>query len=73
MLSEPCTVVIFGATGNLTQLKLVPALFHLELAGRLPDAMKIIAFARREWDQDRWRQEVERSILLEVERIIRFS
>jgi len=48
---EPCTYVIFGATGNLSRLKLMPALYHLEAADYLPEGTKIIAVGRREWDQ----------------------
>ena len=45
---EPCTVVIFGATGDLTHRKLVPALYHLAVEGELPTGVKIIGFARRD-------------------------
>src|SRR5690606_16776451 len=45
---EPCTVVIFGATGDLTHRKLVPALYNLAVDGELPPGVKIIGFARRE-------------------------
>jgi glucose-6-phosphate 1-dehydrogenase len=55
---EPCTVVIFGATGNLTQLKLIPALFSLDLENRLPEATRILAFARREFTDESWLEEV---------------
>jgi len=55
---EPCTLVIFGATGNLARLKLIPALFQLEAAGRLPDTMVILAFARRPWQREQWVNEV---------------
>jgi glucose-6-phosphate 1-dehydrogenase len=51
----PCTFVIFGATGNLASNKLLPALYHLEAAARLSESLKIIAFARREWNDDEWR------------------
>jgi glucose-6-phosphate 1-dehydrogenase len=51
----PCALVIFGATGNLASLKLLPALFHLEQAGRLPDHLSIIAFSRRPWSDSEWR------------------
>lgn len=44
---EPCTVVIFGATGDLTHRKLVPALYNLAVDGELPTGVKIIGFARR--------------------------
>jgi glucose-6-phosphate 1-dehydrogenase len=54
----PCTFVIFGATGNLSRSKLVPALYHLELENRLPDNCKIIAVGRRAWDREKWLSEV---------------
>ena len=50
----PCTFVIFGATGNLATNKLLPALYHLEAAGRLPESLNIIAFSRRPWDDTAW-------------------
>ncbi|MBK1791473.1 glucose-6-phosphate dehydrogenase [Persicirhabdus sediminis] len=46
--AAPCTVVIFGATGDLTHRKLVPALYNLAVEGELPPGVKIIGFARRE-------------------------
>lgn len=55
---EPCSLVIFGATGNLVRRKLMPSLFQLEEAGRLPDKMVIVAFGRRPWDQQQWVEEV---------------
>ena len=39
---EPCTLVIFGAAGNLSRRKLIPSLFRLEMAGRLPERMAIV-------------------------------
>jgi glucose-6-phosphate 1-dehydrogenase len=47
-----CTYVIFGATGNLSRLKLMPALYHLECAGKLSDQTRIVFIGRREWSQD---------------------
>lgn len=55
---EPCTLVIFGATGNLARIKLMPALYSLESEGRLPERMSIMSFARREWDRERWIEEL---------------
>lgn len=46
--AEACSVVIFGATGDLTHRKLVPALYNLAVDGELPPSVKIIGFARRE-------------------------
>ncbi|NBC47005.1 MAG: glucose-6-phosphate dehydrogenase [Gammaproteobacteria bacterium] len=57
-MKEPCTLVIFGSTGNLAQIKLLPALYHLELAGHLPPSVRILGFGRRDWSDARWRDEV---------------
>lgn len=55
---EPCTYIIFGATGNLSRLKLMPALYHLEAEKRLPDGTKIMAVGRREMDKQGWIDEL---------------
>ncbi len=55
---ESSTLVIFGATGSLTRLKLIPALFKLDVDKLLPEGMRILAFARRPWDQEKWLSEV---------------
>ena len=55
---DQSTLVIFGATGNLTRIKLIPALFSLEVEQRLPEKLTIVAFARREWNNERWCDEV---------------
>src|SRR6185437_15140050 len=44
---EPCVVVIFGASGDLTKRKLLPALYHLEQAGLLPSEFAVVGVARR--------------------------
>jgi glucose-6-phosphate 1-dehydrogenase len=44
---EPSVVVIFGASGDLTKRKLLPALFHLEQAGLLPTEFAVVGVARR--------------------------
>ncbi len=55
---EPCSIIIFGATGDLTARKLIPALFHLFCDGQLPDPFRIIGFARREKTDDAFRNEL---------------
>lgn len=45
---DPCTVVIFGASGDLTKRKLLPALFHLEQQGLLPKDFAVVGVARRD-------------------------
>jgi glucose-6-phosphate 1-dehydrogenase len=62
MIPEACTFVIFGATGNLSRIKLMPALYHLELANLLPAESKIIAVGRREWDKTKWIAEVREMV-----------
>jgi len=59
MNAEPCTYVIFGATGNLSRIKLMPALYHLDVAGRLPEGTRILAIGRRPWDQQKWFEEAK--------------
>ena len=46
----PCQFVIFGATGDLALNKLLPALYYLSRASRLPDNMEIVGVSRRELD-----------------------
>ncbi|MGE4489250.1 MAG: glucose-6-phosphate dehydrogenase [Kiritimatiellales bacterium] len=50
-IQEPVTFVIFGATGDLTRRKLLPALYTLFKEGALAEEFKIIGFARREYDK----------------------
>src|SRR5258708_35209256 len=52
---EPCTVVIFGATGDLTQRKLLPTLAHLAHDHPLPQGFSIVAFARRPMNNEQCR------------------
>jgi len=55
---EPCTIVIFGASGDLTSRKLIPALYHLYREKQLPDPFQIVGFARREKTDEAWREEL---------------
>ena len=55
----PCSFVIFGATGHLAATKLLPALYRLELAKRLPDITNFVAFARRDWNDAAWMAHME--------------
>lgn len=54
-ISDPCTIVIFGATGDLTRRKLVPALYNLRREGLLHANTTILGFARRDWSDDYFR------------------
>jgi glucose-6-phosphate 1-dehydrogenase len=46
-IPEPTVVVIFGASGDLTKRKLLPALFHLEQSNLLPEEFSVVGVARR--------------------------
>jgi glucose-6-phosphate 1-dehydrogenase len=60
--SEPCTIVIFGASGDLTARKLIPALYHLFAGKQLPSPFRIIGFARRPKPDDVWREELRQDL-----------
>src|SRR2546425_733431 len=55
---QPCAIVIFGATGDLTHRKLIPALYNLAADGELPPAVTVIGFARRPKSDDDFRKEL---------------
>jgi glucose-6-phosphate 1-dehydrogenase len=59
---QPCSVVIFGATGDLTHRKLMPALYNLAADGDLPPAVTVIGFARRPKTDDDFRREMEAAV-----------
>src|SRR5260370_1919331 len=47
-LPDPCIVVVFGASGDLTKRKLLPALFHLKQAGLLREEFAVVGVARKD-------------------------
>ena len=61
-IPPPNTLVIFGATGDLTHRKLVPALFDLYCDKRLPEGFTIVGFARREKSSDDFRAEMREAV-----------
>ncbi len=58
----PTTIVIFGASGDLTHRKLIPALYKNFKKGRLPETIHIIGFARRPWDDDFFRNRLREGV-----------
>jgi glucose-6-phosphate 1-dehydrogenase len=61
--AEPCAVVIFGASGDLTKRKLVPALYRLTQERLLPAEFAIIGFARSAMSHDEFRAKMRDSIV----------
>jgi glucose-6-phosphate 1-dehydrogenase len=59
---DSCVLVIFGASGDLTRRKLLPAIWHLQKQGRLPEAFALVGVARREWDDDYFRQQMREGL-----------
>src|SRR5258708_35657284 len=62
----PCSFVIFGATGHLAATKLLPALYRLEMAKRLPAVTNFLAVARREWNDFAWTAHMEQALRLKL-------
>ena len=56
---DPCTLVLFGASGNLSRVKLMPGLFRLDAAGRLPEKMAILSVGRGEVSREAWQADIK--------------
>ena len=59
---SPQCLVIFGASGDLTHRKLVPALFELFKQRRLPSEFAILGCARRQWTDETFRQKMKKAL-----------
>jgi glucose-6-phosphate 1-dehydrogenase len=55
----PISIVIFGASGDLTQRKLVPSLFNLFLKKRLPKQFRIVGYGNTDFSDDQFRSHLE--------------
>ncbi|WP_319380570.1 glucose-6-phosphate dehydrogenase [Thiomicrorhabdus sp.] len=62
-MPQPCTYVVFGATGNLSMTKLMPAFYHLDEHGRLESNVKILAIGRRNWNREQWIETVKEAVV----------
>ena len=54
----PCVVVIFGVAGDLGRTTLVPSLYALACQKLLPEPCAILGVARRDWDDETFRDEM---------------
>jgi glucose-6-phosphate 1-dehydrogenase len=59
---DPCILVIFGASGDLTQKKLMPALYALQVRGLLPERFGIVGAARTEESDDDFRERMKQAV-----------
>ena len=60
--SDPCAIVIFGATGDLTRRKLLPSLYNLVCNGLLPREFAFVGVARRHLDDAEFREQMGRDL-----------
>src|SRR2546427_8424170 len=66
--AEPQAVVIFGASGDLTRRKLLPAFYHLFVEGLLPDGFAIVGYARTAMTDEQF-QEYTRANIKEFAKV----
>jgi glucose-6-phosphate 1-dehydrogenase len=59
---EPCVIVVYGATGDLTSRKILPAVYNLRRAGLLPAETTVLGFARRPLSDDDFRAMMRESV-----------
>ncbi len=58
----PCAMVIFGASGDLTSRKLMPALYNLAIEGLLPSGFSVVGYARRDLTNDLFRNQMRDAV-----------
>ncbi|HEY3915204.1 MAG TPA: glucose-6-phosphate dehydrogenase [Verrucomicrobiae bacterium] len=61
-IADPCVMVIFGASGDLTKRKLVPSILNLASAKLLPEAFAIIGFANNDFTTESFRAQLSQDI-----------
>jgi glucose-6-phosphate 1-dehydrogenase len=60
-VGDPCAVVIFGASGDLSHRKLIPALYNLALSGVLPANFAVVGFSKDELSRDAFREDMKKA------------
>jgi len=58
----PCAMVIFGASGDLTRRKLMPALYNLAIEGLLPSGFSVVGYARRDMSNEMFRAQMRDAV-----------
>ncbi len=70
---EPFAIVIFGATGDLTTRKLMPALYNLYIHGGIPETFTIIGAARKDMNDDQFRERMNQALAgMETSKVAEF-
>jgi len=60
--TEPCSLILFGASGHLARIKIFPALYFLVLKKRLPEHFALVGFARTPMTDDAFREHIESAV-----------
>lgn len=61
-IPEPQIMIIFGASGDLTQRKLVPAIYQMKLERKLPPELTIVGVSRSDWSHDYFRAQMREGV-----------
>ncbi len=61
--ADPCTMIIFGATGDLTKRKLFPALYNLAKQNFLPDSFAVVGVGRQEMSSEEFRAKIKADLI----------
>ncbi len=69
-IAGPCSIVIFGVTGDLSRKKLLPAIYDLANRGLLPPSFGLTGFARRDWTEDHFREFVKENVDLSRKKLL---
>src|SRR5712692_2087291 len=61
-MPDPCTMVIFGASGDLTERKLVPALYYLAREHLLPAGFSVIGCSKTPYTHEQFREKMRQAV-----------
>jgi glucose-6-phosphate 1-dehydrogenase len=61
-IAEPCSIVFFGASGDLTKRMLIPAMYNLRLGDILPTNVAIVGFSRSQYSDDEFRTQMKSAV-----------
>jgi glucose-6-phosphate 1-dehydrogenase len=59
LTADPCLLVIFGASGDLTSRKLIPAMYEMTRSGALHEKTRIVGVSRSQKTDEQWREELK--------------
>ena len=59
---DPCAMVIFGASGDLAERKIIPALYYLKREGLLPDGFSVVGCGRTQFSDEHFRAKMQQAV-----------